>query len=452
MLSYFKLKEHGTDLKSEILGGITTFLTMAYILGVNASILSSAGLTPHSVFFATAISSAVATIFMGIYANAPIALAPGMGLNAFFTYTVVLSSGYTPAEALAMVFVSGIIFLLISILGLRKLIVDSIPTSLKQSIGAAIGFFIAFIGLNKLGIIISDQATYVTLGSFKNPTVLLGVFGLILTLILMTLEIKSAAFIGLLSTAIIGIVLGLLGISGMPVLPNGIISLTFDTSSVGLFLSGLSSILTKPESIVIIFTMLFVDFFDTAGTLIAVIDKIKGLVKSEHPELKVDYNIDKMLYSDALGTIVGATLGTSNVTSFVESSSGVAAGGRTGLSSVVVGVLFLLSTLFSPLLSVIASIPVNDTLFLSPVVAPTLVIVGVLMATQLSNVDWHDFRTASSGFATIIIMVLSYSIANGIAAGFIVYVITNIFSKEKKKLPAIIWVLFVIFLLHFALV
>lgn len=452
MLSYFKLKEHGTDLKSEILGGITTFLTMAYILGVNASILSSAGLTPHSVFFATAISSAVATIFMGIYANAPIALAPGMGLNAFFTYTVVLSSGYTPAEALAMVFVSGIIFLLISILGLRKLIVDSIPTSLKQSIGAAIGFFIAFIGLNKLGIIISDQATYVTLGSFKNPTVLLGVFGLILTLILMTLEIKSAAFIGLLSTAIIGIVLGLLGISGMPVLPDGIISLTFDTSSVGLFLSGLSSILTKPESIVIIFTMLFVDFFDTAGTLIAVIDKIKGLVKSEHPELKVDYNIDKMLYSDALGTIVGATLGTSNVTSFVESSSGVAAGGRTGLSSVVVGVLFLLSTLFSPLLSVIASIPVNDTLFLSPVVAPTLVIVGVLMATQLSNVDWHDFRTASSGFATIIIMVLSYSIANGIAAGFIVYVITNIFSKEKKKLPAIIWVLFVIFLLHFALV
>ena len=452
MLSYFKLKEHGTDLKSEILGGITTFLTMAYILGVNASILSSAGLTPHSVFFATAISSAVATIFMGIYANAPIALAPGMGLNAFFTYTVVLSSGYTPAEALAMVFVSGIIFLLISILGLRKLIVDSIPTSLKQSIGAAIGFFIAFIGLNKLGIIISDQATYVTLGSFKNPTVLLGVFGLILTLILMTLEIKSAAFIGLLSTAIIGIVLGLLGISGMPVLPNGIISLTFDTSSVGLFLSGLSSILTKPESIVIIFTMLFVDFFDTAGTLIAVIDKIKGLVKSEHPELKVDYNIDKMLYSDALGTIVGATLGTSNVTSFVESSSGVAAGGRTGLSSVVVGVLFLLSTLFSPLLSVIASIPVNDTLLFSPVVAPTLVIVGVLMATQLSNVDWHDFRTASSGFATIIIMVLSYSIANGIAAGFIVYVITNIFSKEKKKLPAIIWVLFVIFLLHFALV
>ena len=434
MLSYFKLKEHGTDLKSEFLGGLTTFLTMAYILGVNASILGSAGLTPGSVFFATAISSAVATIFMGIYANAPIALAPGMGLNAFFTYTVVLGSGYTPAEALAMVFVSGLIFLTISVLGLRKLIIDSIPTSLKKSIGAAIGFFIAFIGLNKLGIIIANPATYVTLGSFKNPTVLLGVFGLILTLILMTLEIRSAAFLGLLATA------------------NGIISLSFDTSSVGLFLSGLGSILTKPESIVIIFTMLFVDFFDTAGTLIAVIDKIKGLVKNEHPELEVDYNMDKMFYSDALGTVVGATLGTSNVTSFVESSSGVAAGGRTGLSSVIVGILFLLSTLFSPLLSVVDSIAVNDTLFLSPVVAPTLVIVGVLMATQLSNVDWHDFRAAASGFATIIIMVLSYSIANGIAAGFIVYVITNIFSKEKKKLPAIIWVLFIIFLLHFALV
>lgn len=441
MSNFFKLKEYGTTVKTEILAGLTTFLTMAYILGVNVGILSASGLPPRAVFFATAISAAISTIFMALYSNSPIALAPGMGLNAFFTYTVVLSYGYTYQEALAMVFLSGVIFLLISIMGLRKIIVDSIPNHLKQSIGAAIGFFIAFLGLTKMGVIVPSPSTLVTLGSFKNPTVLLALFGLLLTIVLMSLEVKSAVFIGLFVTAIVGVILGKLGISGMPQTPTQIISTDFDTSAVGAFILGLKSVIKKPETIVIVFTMLFVDFFDTAGTLIAVCNNIKSSINKE-------YNMDKMFYSDAIGTIVGSLLGTSNVTSFIESTSGVAAGGRTGLTSLTTGILFLLSTLFAPLLTVTASIPVGE-ISVDPIVAPSLVIVGVLMATQLSNVDWKDFSTAAAGFTTIIMMILTYSIASGIASGFIIYVVTRIFTNRIKEITKPVWVLFVIFLLHF---
>lgn len=441
MTKFFRLEEYGTTIKTEIMAGIITFLTMSYILGVNVGILSASGMPATAIFLATAISAAVSTIFMGLYSNSPIALAPGMGLNVFFTYTVVLTYGYTYQEALAMVFLSGVIFLLISILGLRKMIIDSIPHNLKQSIGAAIGFFIAFLGLTKMGIIVSNPSTLVTLGSFKNSTVLLAVFGFLLTLILMALEFKSAVFIGLVSTAILGVILGKLGITGMPIMPSKVFSFSFDTSLIGAFIVGLKSIIRKPETIVIVFTMLFVDFFDTAGTLISVTNKIKSNANRE-------YSMDKMFYSDAIGTITGATLGTSNVTSFIESTSGVAAGGRTGLTSVTVGILFLLSTFFSPLLSVISSIPVGE-LMLEPIVAPTLVIVGILMATQLSNIDWHDFSTAASGFITIIMMILTYSIADGIAAGFIVYVVTSLFTNKYKEISKPVLVLFIVFMLHF---
>ncbi|WP_067143231.1 NCS2 family permease [Oceanivirga salmonicida] len=442
MEKFFKLEEHGTTVKTEIFAGITTFLTMAYILAVNVSILSIAGIPATAVFFATSISAAVATIFMGIYANSPIALAPGMGLNAFFTFTVVLTLGYTYQEALAMVFISGVIFFIISLAGLRKRIIESIPSSLKQSIGAGIGFFIAFIGLVKMGVIVKHPATLVSLGNLKNPTVALAILGLIVTIILLSLDVKAAVFVGILITAVVGIILNTLGINNMPQLPTKIFDFSFDTSVAGTFIGGLKSILTKLESIVVILTMLFVDFFDTAGTLIAVTNKIGDNTGK-------DYNMDKMFYSDAIGTIVGSTLGTSNVTSYIEAASGVAAGGRTGLTAVVTGALFLLSTMFAPLLSIVQSIQVGE-IFLEPVVAPALVVVGVLMATQLSNVDWHDFSTAASGFVTIIIMILSYSIANGIAAGFIVYVITRIFTKELKEIKPTVWVLFVIFVLHFA--
>ncbi len=441
MNKLFRIEEHGSTVKTEVFAGITTFLTMAYILAVNVSILSLAGIPGTAVFFATSISAAIATMFMGVYANAPIALAPGMGLNAFFTFTVVMTLGYTYQEGLAMVFVSGIIFFLISLIGLRKKIIDSIPNSLKQSIGAGIGFFIAFIGLVKMGVIVKHPATLVGLGNLKNPTVALALFGLFITIILLSLDVKAAVFVGILITAIVGIILNSMGVQNMPQLPTKVVDFNFDISVAGAFISGLKSILTKPESVVVILTMLFVDFFDTAGTLIAVTNKIED--KSEKT-----YNMNKMFYSDALGTIVGATLGTSNVTSYIEAASGVAAGGRTGLTSVVTGTLFLLSTMFAPLLSIVQSIPVGEA-FLEPVVAPALVVVGILMATQLSSVDWHDFSTASSGFITIIVMILTYSIANGIAAGFIVYVIIKIFNKEMKKIKPVVWILFAIFILHF---
>ncbi|WP_064616723.1 NCS2 family permease [Streptobacillus moniliformis] len=441
MNKFFKFYTYETNFKTEVIAGITTFLTMAYILGVNVGILSTAGLPANAVFLATAVSAAAACIFMGIYSNSPIALAPGMGLNAFFTYTVVLGYGYTWQEALAMVFLSGVIFLIISLFGLRKLIIESIPTSLKQSIGAGIGFFISFIGLVKMGVIVASPATLVTLGNFKNPTVLLALFGLFITIILMSLEFKSSIFIGLFITAVFGIILNKAGISGMPTTPNQIVSVQFDTSVIGAFVGGLKSIITKPQTIIVVFTMLFVDFFDTAGTLIAVTNKINNNGRK-------NYDMDKMFYSDAIGTIVGSAFGTSNVTSYIESTSGVAVGGRTGLTSIVVGLLFLLSTLFSPLLAVISGIEVNGV-FLEPVVAPSLVVVGVLMATQLSNVDWHDFSAASSGFITIIVMILSYSIADGIAAGFIVYVLSKLFTNKNKEIGKVVWLLFTIFLLYF---
>lgn len=439
--TFFKFKDFETDFKTEVMAGITTFLTMAYILGVNVGILSASGIPANAVFLATAISSAIATIFMGIHSNSPIALAPGMGLNAFFTYTVVMAYGYTWEEGLAMVFLSGISFFVISFLGIRKVIVEAIPETLKQSIGAGIGFFIAFIGLVKMGIIVDNPATLVSIGNLKNPTVLLALFGLVITIILMTMEVKSAVFVGLFGTAVVGIILNTLGVPGMPQTPKAIMSATFDTSAIGAFARGLSSVITKPNTVVVVFTMLFIDFFDTAGTLIAVINKISTSAK------KV-YNIDKMFYSDAIGTITGSVFGTSNVTSYIESASGVAAGGRTGFTAVVVGILFLLSTLFSPLLSVVASIDVNGV-FLEPIVAPSLVVVGILMATQLSNIDWHDFTTAASGFITIVIMILSYSIADGIAAGFITYVITKMFTEERKNINKVLWVLFIVFIIHF---
>ncbi|VWL85877.1 NCS2 family permease [Oceanivirga miroungae] len=441
MEKFFKLKEHETTIKGEFFAGLTTFLTMAYILTVNVSILSESGLESRAVFFAITISAAVACIFMGLYANAPIALASGIGLNAFFTYTVVFTLGYTPYEGLAMVFVSGVIFLIISLLGLRKKIIEAIPESLKQSIGAAIGFFIAFIGLVKMGVIVRNDATLVGIGNFKNPTVILAIFGLIITVILLTKEYKAGVFIGIVITAIVGIVLGMLGINNMPQLPTSVIDVKIDTSLVGAFIQGLKSIITKPESIVVIFTMLFVDFFDTAGTLIAVTNKIERHAGK-------DYNMDKMFYSDALGTITGAVLGTSNVTSYIESGSGVAAGGRTGLTSVFTGIFFIFATFFAPLLKVVASINV-DGKFIDPVVAPALVVVGILMATQLSSIDWHDFTSASSGFVTIIIMILTYSIVNGLAAGLIIYVITMIAKNEYKKINISLWLLFILFILYF---
>lgn len=430
------LKRFGNlKLKTEIIAGITTFLTMAYILGVNPNILSTAGIPRQSVFIATALSAGIASIIMGLVANYPVALAPGMGVNAFFTYTVVLTYGYTWQEGLSLVFMSGIIFLLISITGIRKKIIDSIPTSLKQAIGAGIGFFIAFIGLVNSGIIVKNEATLVGIGNLREPATILAIIGIVITIYLMSLNIRAALFFGLVITAFIGFILGLFGYENMPYFSN-VASVNFEYETFGAFLQGFKTILTKKDLFIVVFTFLFVDFFDTAGTLLAVCSKIGLVDENENVQ-----NIDKALLADSTGTIIGSILGTSTVTSYIESTSGVAAGGRTGVTAITTGILFLLSTLFFPLL----------TLITPSVVAPALICVGILMATQLSNIDWHDFTAAASGFFTIIMMILGYSIADGIATGFIVYIITMIAKGDAKKVKPTVWFLTVIFILHFVI-
>jgi adenine/guanine/hypoxanthine permease len=431
---YFKLSKKGTDVKTELLAGLTTFLTMAYILAVNPGMISQTGIPIEAAFLATALSAAVATLIMGLLANYPVALAPGMGLNAFFTYTVVFGFGMSWQAALAAVFVSGILFLIVTVTGIRKMVIVAIPKQLKLAIGAGIGFFIAFIGFQNAGIIVANPATLVALGDLTEGVVLLAVFGILVTVGLLAFKVKAAIFIGMVLTAVVGLIAGAAGVADMPGLPTAIISAEFDTSAVFAFVSGFDELLSHPQTFLVIFTFLFVDFFDTAGTLVAVGNRT-NLVDAEG-NLE---NIEKALMADSVGTIVGASLGTSTVTSYIESASGVEVGGRTGLTAVTTAVLFILSIFFAPLLAV-----VNAT-----VTAPALIVVGILMAQQLGGIDWEDFVSASSGFMAVIVMILSYSISDGIAVGFITYVVASVAAKRTKEINPIVWILLPIFILHY---
>lgn len=432
----FKLSEHKTNVKTELMAGITTFLAMAYILAVNPGMLGATGMPVQSVFLATAIASGVASILMGVLANYPVSLAPGMGVNAFFTYTVCMQFGYSWQAGLAAVFVSGLVFIVISVTGLRKMIINAIPQQLKLAIGAGIGFFIAFIGLKNAGIIVANESTFVALGNLTSPVVLLAVFGLILTLILLAKKVTAAVFWGLVGTAVVGVLAGLCGIADMPALPSSVLQFNFEMPTLGAFMSGFSELFAHKDFFVVIFSFLFVDFFDTAGTLVAVANRA-GLV-NEKGELE---NIEKALLSDSIGTCVGAVLGTSTVTSFVESTSGVEVGGRTGLTAVTTGILFLLSIVFFPVLSVVTS----------AVTAPALIVVGILMAQQLGGIEWDNFIFASTGFVAIIMMILCYSISDGIALGFITYGAVMLGSGKAKEVRPIIWILDLIFILYFIL-
>ena len=435
----FHLKENKTSVRTELIAGLTTFLAMAYILGVNPSVLGDAGMDVSSVFLATALSAAVASVIMGLLANYPVALAAGMGVNALFAYTVCGQMGYSWSAALAGVFISGVIFILISVTGVRKMIINAIPVQMKLAIGAGIGFFIAFVGLKNAGIVVASESTFVAIGNFSDPTVLLALLGILITLLLVIRKVPAAVFLGMVITALIGIVAGaVFHIEGMPSLPDGsFITTNFHMEGAGAFMNGFGELFADPaKSLVMIFSFLFVDFFDTAGTLVAIGSKI-GLVNPQTGELK---NAERALLADAIGTVFGAAVGTSTVTSFVESSSGVGVGGRTGLTAVTTGVLFLLSILISPL---ILSAVTNA------VTAPALVVVGVMMAQQLKSIDWEDMMIAAAAFVTIIVMVLGYSISNGIAFGFIVYTIGMIGAGKTKDIHPTVWVLDVIFLIYF---
>lgn len=433
----FKLKEKGTTVRTEVIAGITTFLAMAYILAVNPNMLKETGLSYDSVFLATALSSGIATLIMGLFANYPVALAPGMGVNALFTYTLVFTMGYSPAAALAAVVVSGIIFLIISVTGIRKAIINAIPQQLKLAIGAGIGFFIAFIGLKNAGIIVGSESTFVALGKLTDPVVLLALFGVLITIILMAKKIPAAVFYGLVITAIVGIIFGLFGIKGMPEVPSAIVSVDLDTSGFGIFMNGFEELFSHPDCIVALFSLLFVDFFDTAGTLISVANKTNLVDKNG--ELA---NIEQALVADSTGTVIGGVLGTSTVTSFVESTAGVEAGGRTGLTACTTAILFFLAIFFAPVLSVVTS----------AVTAPALVAVGISMATQLGGIEWDDIVFAAAGFITVIMMILTYSISDGIAFGFIVYGLTSLVAGRAKQVKPIVWILILVFIAYFALI
>ena len=431
----FKLKEKGTSVKTELIAGLTTFLAMAYILAVNPGMLGITGMSVQSVFLATAISAGISSIIMGVLANYPVALAPGMGVNALFAFTLCGSMGYSWQAALAAVFLSGIIFILISVTGVRKMIINAIPAQLKLAIGAGIGFFIAFIGLKNAGIIVANESTFVALGKLSEPTVLLAVFCLVITLFLLAKKVSAAVFVGLVITAVVGVICGLMGIEGMPMLPQQVFSFDFEMPTLGAFASGFGELFSNPNTFIALFSLLFVDFFDTAGTLLGVANRAN--LVDENGELE---RIEPALLSDAIGTTIGAILGTSTVTSFVESTSGVESGGRTGLTACTTGILFLLSVFFYPLLSTITN----------AVTAPALIVVGILMAQQLGGIDWNDFVFAAAGFTTVIMMILCYSISNGIALGFITYAVAMVGTNRTKEIKPIVWVLVAIFIVYFA--
>lgn len=421
---YFQFGENQTSAKQELLGGVTTFVTMAYIVVVNPQILSQAGMPPEGVVFATCVSAAVATLVMGLYANYPIALAPGMSLNAYFTYSVCLSMHVPWQTALAVVFFSGVLFLILTVTRVREQIVNGIPDCLKHSTAAGIGMFIAFVGLRNAKLIVSNPATFVGLGSFSNKEVQTACFGLALTLVLMSRKLHGAILLGILGTTAVGILRGISSwpatLFSMPHPSSTLLRLDFR----GAFHLGLLEIL---------FAFLFVDLFDNVGTLVGVCEQ-GGFVKDG----KIP-RVGRVLMADSIGTIFGALTGTSTVTSYIESAAGVAAGARTGFSNVAVAALFVGAMFCAPLAT---SIPAYAT-------APALILVGVLMSQALGLVKWNDFTEALPAFITILVTPLAFSIATGLSLGLISYTLVKVAAGRVREVNVVIWILTLLFILRY---
>ena len=449
----FHLKENKTDVRTEVIAGVTTFMTMAYILAVNPNILEASGMDRGAVFTATALSAFIATCLMALLSNYPFVLAPGMGLNAYFAYTVVLGMGYSWQQALAAVFVEGLIFILLSLTNVREAIFNSIPMNLKHAVSVGIGLFIAFIGLQNAKIVVNNDSTLVSVFSFKSAvkdgtfnsmgiTVLLALIGILVTAVLLVKNIKGSILWGILITWGLGIICQFVGLY----VPNpelGFFSLRPDFSN-GISVPSMAptfmkmdfSIVFSLDFVVIMFAFLFVDMFDTLGTLIGVASKADMLDKDgKLPKIK------GALLSDAVGTSVGAVCGTSTVTTFVESASGVAEGGRTGLTAIVAAILFGLSLFLSPIFLAIPSFAT----------APALIVVGFLMLTSITKIDFNDYTEAIPCFIAIIAMPFMYSISEGIAMGVISYVVINLVAgkAKEKKISVLMYVLAVLFILKY---
>lgn len=427
----FGLNPAKHSVRTEIIAGITTFLTMAYILAVNPSIFSaleSQGMPTNAVFTATAIAAIVGCLVMSIYAKKPFGLAPGMGLNAFFVYTVCLAMGHPWQMALTAIFLEGILFILLTVTNVRKLIVDAIPVTMKRAIGAGIGLYIAFIGLKSAGIIVNSEATSVALGSFSEPAVILSIIGFLITSVLVILNVKGGMLLGIIATTLIGIPMGVTNFNGVMSTPPSIapIFCQFEWSQI-----------LSWDMVAIVFTFLFIDMFDTIGTVVGVSVK-SGMVDKDG---NVD-GINKVLMADAVATVAGAVFGTSTTTTYIESASGVSEGGRTGLTSFTIAVCFAIALMFSPLF---LAIPGAAT-------GPVLFIVGVMMASPVRDIDWSDYSEAIPAFVTMLLMPLAYSISDGIMLGMITYTLLNALAGKLKKVSVMMWILAVLFILRYVLI
>ena len=421
---YFKLAENHTTVRQEMVGGLTTFMTMAYIIVVNPQILSQAGMPPEGVVFATCVSAAAATLMMGLYANYPIALAPGMSLNAYFTYSVCLGMHIPWQTALGVIFFSGILFILLTVTRIREQIVNGIPDGLKHSTAAGIGMFIAFVGMRNAKLIVANPATFVSVGNFSDPEVQAAWLGVILTLILMARKVNGSILLGILSTTLFGIVRGIAhwptALFSMPN-PSGTL-LHLDLR--GALHLGLLEI---------VFVFLFVDLFDNVGTLVGVCEQAGFVKDGKIPR------VGRILLADGVGTVFGSLTGTSTVTSYIESAAGVAAGARTGLSNVFVAVLFLAAMFCSPIAS---AIPGFAT-------APALILVGALMMQSIARVQWADFTEAFPAFMTVVAMPLTFSIATGLSLGVIAYTAVKVASGKYREISTVLWVLTALFILRY---
>ncbi|PVX52278.1 AGZA family xanthine/uracil permease-like MFS transporter [Balneicella halophila] len=421
---FFNLSENRTTVKTEILAGVTTFMTMAYILAVNPGILGDAGMDRGAVFTATALSAVIATLVMALVAKLPFALAPGMGLNAFFAYTVVLTMGYSWQFALTAVFLEGVIFIVLTAFNVREMIVNAIPANIRNSISVGIGLFIAFIGLQNSGIIVDNPATLVSLGDMSNVNVILAILGIFIIGVLLAFKVKGALLIGILVATVIGIPMGITHF------PEGSLIQTPPSLSPIFFQFEWGQILTV-DMLIVLFTFLFVDMFDTVGTLIGVSTKADMLDENgKIPRVK------QALFADAIGTFFGSIFGTSTVTTYVESASGVAEGGRTGLTALSTAVLFALALILAPVFLMIPAAALS----------PVLIIVGLFMMSPVKNIDLEDFTEAIPAFLTIILMPLTYSIADGIIFGMLSFVLLKIFTGKAKGLSILMYILAILFI------
>ncbi|MBP2623525.1 NCS2 family permease [Streptococcus oricebi] len=473
MNKLFKLEENGTNLRTEILAGLTTFFAMSYILFVNPEMLSQTGMPAQGVFLATIIGTVAGTLMMAFYANIPYAQAPGMGLNAFFTYTVVFALGYSWQEALAMVFLCGIISIIVTLTKIRKVIIHAIPESLQYAISGGIGIFLAYIGIKKAGLLkfSIDPGTYTVAGKgadqaqaaitangmatpglvdFNNPAVLVALFGIIITVFFVLKKIRGGIILSIIATTLLALATGVVNLSTINFASNNLGAAVKDLGKIfgsALGSKGLGSLFANParipEVLLAILAFSLTDIFDNIGTLISTGRKA-GIFNIADEEAAKDSSglqtkMDKALFSDMVGTTVGAIAGTSNVTTYVESAAGIEAGGRTGLTALVVALLFALASLFSPLLAIVPTVAV----------APILIIVGIMMLASMRNIRWDDMAEAIPAFFTSIFMGLSYSITHGIAAGFIFYALVKTFKGQAKEVHPIIWVLDALFILNF---